>query len=237
MAPRQLLMITFLLLALVSVIFLNQQEDLNPSSSDTTAKLVQKKRVTASNQNIKPQKNPVTFIQPMSQMTPRNAFSIQVQKKHYQADIYNREVVEAVFLADNPWKVLMGVSAIPKRNGPPLDSKIIGEINGYFLVDGVNLDLKNFSQQRPVVVIDPRRNSVGVVTGVFTVVLKSETSKNLLLENQNLKILNSFPEINTYFVTAAHQPFDIEEFQLFLKNEFEAESVKAEVLSRQYEKN
>lgn len=142
------------------------------------------------------------------------------------------------FLEGTPWKIWVGVGAYSKEKGKPT-SKVIGEVNGYYLVEeqAEHIDVRNFSSSQPLVVIDSRLGIVGIVTGVFSVTLKEGVSPDVLTQASGVKVLNSFPEIRTYFVTASKEPFDLQAFQDSLKNETDVEIVHAEVLSRQYEKN
>ncbi|MEK2644026.1 hypothetical protein [Bdellovibrio sp. BCCA] len=151
----------------------------------------------------------------------------------------NANLEEVGLFADSRWKLWNGVSAVSKSAGRKPQGNILGEVNGYYLVEeeaAVN-DFKNFSSAHPLVVMDSRLDEVGVVTGVFTVTLKEGVSPDILTQASGLKVLNSFPNIRTYFVTSSQEPFDLQSFQDALKGEASVEEVKMEVLSRQYEKN
>ncbi|WP_374077216.1 hypothetical protein [Bdellovibrio bacteriovorus] len=152
-------------------------------------------------------------------------------------DTSNAQLEGTTLFTDTRWKLWTGVRAVLKRNGQP-QGKVLGEINGYYLVEETAAnDFKNFSSSNPLVVIDTRLDEVGVVTGVFTVVLKEGVSPEVITQATGLKILNSFPNIRTYFVTSSEEPFNLQSFQDSLKGEASVEDVKMEVLSRQYEKN
>lgn len=175
--------------------------------------------------------------QPRS-MSPRQPIRDSKSVKGLKTvDTSNAQLEGATLFTDTRWKLWMGVSAVLKRNGQP-QGKVLGEINGYYLVEEVAAnDFKNFSSASPLVVIDARLDEVGVVTGVFTVVLKEGVSPEVITQATGLKILNSFPNIRTYFVTSSEEPFNLQSFQDSLKGEVSIEDVKMEVLSRQYEKN
>ncbi len=62
------------------------------------------------------------------------------------------------------------------RKGLPTPRKILGEINGYNITEGdARVDLQNFSLDQRAVVYNPRLDQVGVITGVFSLVLKEES--------------------------------------------------------------
>lgn len=144
---------------------------------------------------------------------------------------------DEAFLQGTRWKLWPDVTAVPKKHGAP-QGQVLGEVNGFYIVKkSSETDVKNFSSDHPIVVVDSRLNEVGVVTGVFSVVLKEGTSADQLQRISGLKVLNSFPHIRTYFVTASEEPFNLQDLQDFLKQESFAENIEMEVLSRQYEKH
>ncbi|MBV2167521.1 MAG: hypothetical protein KUL82_02330 [Bdellovibrio sp.] len=145
--------------------------------------------------------------------------------------------LESVSLfAGTNWKVWPGVLAISLKEGSSL-AGVLGKVSGYYLVkdEEVN-DVRSFSSHRPLVVVDSRLEIAGVVTGVFSVVLKEGVSSDFLKNASGLKIVHEFPEIRTYYVTSLHEPFDLTAFQESLKAQPEIEKVQIEILSRQYEK-
>lgn len=174
-------------------------------------------------QVMKRKEVPRNFVRGASSVSPNELVNAQTERNS--------------FFEGTPWKIWVGAKAYPKKNGKP-SPKIIGEINGFYLVEesGQNGDIHNFSVHEPLVVIDTRRDIVGVVTGVFTVTLKENASAEMLTQASGIKILNSFPEIRTYYVTSVSDSFDLQAFQDSLKNAGDIEQVQAEVLSRQYEK-
>lgn len=146
-------------------------------------------------------------------------------------------VTSVEWLVGTPWKLWPGVTAIRKNKERNLDVKVIGEVNDFFLVENKNEKESGlFSSGAPFVVVDQRLNSVGVISGIFTVTLKEGHSADSLMQDPDLRIRDSFPEIRTYYVTADQEPFDLEQFRKFLLKMPDVESVKIEVLSRQYEK-
>ncbi|MGZ3772898.1 MAG: hypothetical protein ACXVCN_04275 [Bdellovibrio sp.] len=155
------------------------------------------------------------------------------------SEITNAKVEKPTLLENTPWKIWLGVRAFSKKNGKP-ESKILGEVNGFYLVEDSTMtmnNIKSFSPTQLTVVIDSRRNAVGVLTGVFSIILKEGISSEILTQLPDVKIINSFPKIRTYYVTSTNEPFDLQTFQGKLKQMPDIESVQPEILSRQYEKN
>lgn len=171
-------------------------------------------------------------MSPRSEPKRKSASSV-AKKSLLKAD----SVISATWLADTPWKLWTGVTAIKKNQERSLDARVLGEVNGFLLVENKNEKESGlFSSDTPFVVIDQRLNSVGVISGIFTVTLKKGQSADFLLQNPDLHVRESFPEIRTYYITAAEEPFDLDLFRKFLLKMPGVENVHIEVLSRQYEK-
>lgn len=172
----------------------------------------------------------------VAEMQPRQVREPRVQLRDKTTDTKNAQLYASELFADTSWKVWAGVSAVLKKNGTP-QKNVKGEVNGYYLVeDGAAINTAQFSASHPLVVIDTRLDTVGVVTGIFTVVLKSGVSADVLAQIPEIKIVNEFPQINTYYVTASKEPFDLVALKDFLRNEPGVAEVQPEILSRRYEK-
>lgn len=148
-----------------------------------------------------------------------------------------RSLEASLTLENTRWKIWSGVSAVAKSQGSRPDA--IGEVSGFYLVqdDRFRSDERNFSSGSPLVVFDQRRDAVGVVTGSFEVTLNEGVDIRALVSNQDLRIINAFPESHIYFVTSATQPFNLQNLYQALKNDSGVKQVDIEVLSRHYEKH
>lgn len=141
------------------------------------------------------------------------------------------------WLEGTPWKLWQGVTAIKKTQERGLGTKALGEVNGFVIIENTaENEAQLFISDYPFVVADQRLNRVGVVSGVFTVILREGVSADLLLQNPDIRVRASFPEIRTYYITSAEEPFDLGHFRKQMLSEPGIESIKIEVLSRQYEK-
>lgn len=151
-------------------------------------------------------------------------------------DLSHAKLEKSSWLEDSRWKVWKGVSAFPKGQ-QPVEGRLIGEISGYTLVETQqDIDAHKFQQAAPIVVVDSRLGTVGVVTGILSVVLKEGIGIESLIENSNLVLRDSQPQIRTYFVTASEEPFDLVALIEFLKSHSAVDRAQLEILSRQYEK-
>ncbi|KYG67035.1 hypothetical protein AZI86_08445 [Bdellovibrio bacteriovorus] len=155
-------------------------------------------------------------------------------KKSYNTQ--GAKLVEDPAFAGTAWKIWSGVSAYPKTQGEPSGNRL-GEVNGYFLVtEGQVNSAENFDPAKPLVVLRTDLNTAGVVTGMFAVVLEEGASADFLSQSSQLKLVSSFPNIQTYYVTSSEVPFSLKGLQEALREAPEVKEVKMEILDRQYEK-
>lgn len=146
------------------------------------------------------------------------------------------KLLEDPAFAGTAWKIWSGVSAYPKSQGAP-DENRVGEVNGYFLVnEGQANSSENFDPAKPLVVLRADSNTAGVVTGVFAVILEDGASADFISQTSQLKLVSSFPNIQTYYVTSSEVPFSLKGLHEALREAPEVKEVKMEILDRQYEK-
>ncbi len=234
---RRSAIILFIILGAFVALYLGQSRDRNSVlkivDSSTEASLSQISQDSSAKTQVTEGASSAT-VETMKARDPRSPKS--VREGSPLVDIKEAKLEAVSLFADTNWKIWPGVQAISSKGTAP-SSGILAKVNGYYLVktEEVN-DFRSFSSQRPLVVVDSRLEIAGVVTGVFSVVLKEGVSSDLLKNASGLKIVNEFPDIRTYYVTSSYEPFDLQTFQEALKAEAEIEQVRIEILSRQYEK-
>lgn len=184
----------------------------------------------------KTQTTEIASNQEPAQMVPRSRRLPKSERESIKLNTQNAEFSESPLFAESDWKIWNGVRAVPKNAGQP-SAVVVGEMTGFYLVKEEAADPSAFSASQPIVVYDARLGIAGVVTGTFSVVLKEGVSPEVLTQNLGLKVLNSFPDIRTYYVTSPQEPFDLKAVQDVLKNDPSLESSEMEILSRTYEKN
>ncbi|KYG69274.1 hypothetical protein AZI87_08720 [Bdellovibrio bacteriovorus] len=184
----------------------------------------------------KTQTTEIASNQEPAQMVPRKLRLPKSESGKVKLNLQNAEFVDSRIFEETDWKIWKNVRAIPKVAGEP-PQEIVGDTSAYYLVKDEGADPNAFVAANPVVVYDPRLGIPGIVTGRFSVVLKSGISTDLLTQNLGLKILSGFPDIRTYFVTSPTEPFDLKELQDVLNSDPGIESVEMEILRKRYEKN
>ncbi|NUN07425.1 MAG: hypothetical protein HUU57_16900 [Bdellovibrio sp.] len=236
---RRNLVILFVLLGAAFILW---QNTLRKSKEQAPAPLSQEPEATSSQRRQQSQNSVAGSAgkpgreTAVAEMPPREVPPARVQARGTITDTHNAQLAESALFAETSWKVWAGVTAVLKKDGRP-QKNVKGEVNGYYLVeDGVAGSAVQFSASRPLVVIDTRLDTVGVLTGIFTVVLKSGVTADVLAQIPEIKIVNEFPQINTYYVTASKEPFDLLALKEFLRSEPGVAEVQPEILSRQYEK-
>lgn len=198
---------------------------LEPPALPAPAKTIQLQETESSSQKQINQMKPRKFV------PPRQVSSSVV------TDLRNIRTESLALLEDSPWVLWVGVTAVKKTDNKS-SAKVVAEINGYDIIESAGaVDLKSFSSEQPLVVVNSRLEIPGVVTGVVSVTLRKGASEDVIRQLPGVKILNSFPEIRTYFVTSAEEPFDLAAFRDFIKSQPDVEQSHLEILSRRYEKN
>ncbi|UXR65402.1 hypothetical protein EZJ49_03940 [Bdellovibrio bacteriovorus] len=148
----------------------------------------------------------------------------------------SRQLAQSSMLSGTSWKVWEGMTAYPKSAGPRADA--VAEVSGFYLVpqEGLRPDERNYSNAQPMIVYNERKNIAGVVTGSVQITLREGAEIDPVLETFDLKVVGQLPEIRTYFVTSAQQPYDLFSLKDRLGSEPGISDVRLEILSRQYEK-
>lgn len=241
---RRTLVITFLALLGVALVFFLLKQEEAPVSTHSQSSSSKKENETAPQsaaETASPhEETKVTESASSQEGEVPNSFRRKMprdisSKSQVQPDISSARLEKHALLADTPWKLWSGAIALRKQQGAP--DRILGEVNGFYLAETeVESDPHHFSPSSPLVVVNTRRSVVGVLTGVFGVKLKDGYGEDVLTQ-KGLKIVGSYPQISTYYVTSSEDPFDLVSLQNSLKNDPAVSTVEIEILSRQYEKH
>ena len=142
-------------------------------------------------------------------------------------------------LANSNWKLVTSLYAVPQAylangdHGSP-----VGEQNGFtfFEAGSTNLQESLFSNERPLVVYDPRLQTYGVVTGTVQIDLRKGADVASLLQEHGAKVEHAFPETGTYYITSQEQPFNFVQFKNSLEQDSRVNRTEIEIVSRRYGK-
>lgn len=200
----------------------------NSKSAPSQAHSVQKTRSSASE----------VSAEPMTRKLKMSAASANTDEITTRQPAAEELKSFSLALEDRHWKIWDGVTGIPehifenKRKG-----NVVGRVNGFILEkSGADLTLESFSNESPMVVYNERLGSPGVITGTLTMKIKYKDEIKDILSEYKLKTLDSFSEINLYYVTAENQPYNLSELYKSLQKDSRIEKVEPEILNRQYEK-
>lgn len=139
-------------------------------------------------------------------------------------------------LADRNWKIWNGITAVPQHQFVNHQQSIAGRINGYILINSPeNLSIENFNSADPIVVYNERRQVPGVVTGTLSIKINKGVNIDDVLQEYQLKSLDSFPQIRLYYVTSIAQPFDLSQLFKSLQQDSRIDNIEVEILDRQYD--
>lgn len=151
---------------------------------------------------------------------------------------WNTVKTESVdWLLGTRWKIWRGVHAVERKWVSASKQEIIGEVSGYLLIrNNISFGRKDSTSVKHFVVVDPRLQVAGVVTGVLKVLLKEGANSDFLVQNSNLRIRDAFSDIRTYYVAALEEPFDPLVLKEFLSRQPEVEQVELEIVFKKHEK-
>ncbi|MCO5114622.1 MAG: hypothetical protein M9899_10685 [Bdellovibrionaceae bacterium] len=95
-----------------------------------------------------------------------------------------------------------------------------------------------FHKNQPLTMFHPQTKNVGTLTGNLKLNISKSNQAHLddVLKTHDLKVLASFPHIDTYYVTPKQDEFDFEQLTNQIKNDSRVNAVTPEVLSRVYER-
>ncbi|CAN5504663.1 hypothetical protein BH10BDE1_BH10BDE1_12810 [soil metagenome] len=146
------------------------------------------------------------------------------------------DALDSIGLAS--WKIWRGIG-ITQKGSEPRDVRLTGEVAGYSLFESSSFSgrLGQFDLSSPMAVYNDRTHKAGVVTGSIRVVLKDGVGWDEVSKDHDLTLIAPFPQIKTYMVTSPRSPFDLTALLTELQNDSRIDTTKAEVLSRDYNKN
>ena len=171
-----------------------------------------------------------------ARMRPRNpARQNQVLKPSPQFKVEELKLQNHEALQDTPWQIWTDRKPVLKGQAAKKESV---EISQYAVIPNGEdkVSLEQFDPAAPIVVFDARRKIPGILTGTFVITLRDEANPEVLTSDQAIRILQSFPEIHTYFVTSKEVPFNFLQFKRSLLERGAIANVETEVLSRKYDK-
>ncbi len=95
----------------------------------------------------------------------------------------------------------------------------------------------NFDNTNQIVLYNERLQKPGILTGLIIVETVDLPALRRDLSSVNAEIVNSFDQINTYFVTGLAQSFNLELLFTQIKKWPHVRNAELEILSKNYEKN
>lgn len=163
------------------------------------------------------------------------------KKKEIQKNSLNKKpnylVAHPLFLQSS-WKVWPQVTAKPIRSNYHLDGEVVGQLNGYNLIQTSTEStlVHQFNLKNPLVLFDERLQRPGILTGLLIASAGNRHELESCAHSHSASIKNSFENINTYILISDVSPFDLST----LKNQIAAcpsvKSVRLEIIDRPYEK-
>lgn len=157
--------------------------------------------------------------------TKRNTASVQLQSSAFISHVFQ----------DGRWQ-LTSLKSIAKND--PASQRAVAEVDQWALIENSeNYDFKNFDKNSPAAVYDSRLKKIGLITGTLKIITDQPESLSAVLRSHAAAVTQSFPQIQTYFVTSNSSVFNLESLYSDLKAQSSVRSIELEILDRQYERN
>jgi hypothetical protein len=155
-----------------------------------------------------------------------------------QVSFMPSELIESDLFKNTSWKIGKFTKAVNSEQKNSSD-RIVGKFNNLFIVydDRFSSDLSQFDSKNLIVVFDSRLKKIGVITGQVKVETDNRSQLEADLRSSNAAIVDSFEDIQTYFVSSQQAIFSLEGLYLFLKQKPYLNNVEIDVSDRVYEKN
>lgn len=139
---------------------------------------------------------------------------------------------------DQTWQLWRGVKTVAAANFQTGSAEPLGFVGSYVLIkdDQFVGDEHQFSSQTPLPVYNSARNKTGLITGVFTLVLKTADDFENVVLDYDLNIKGAFPQLRTYYVAISKEPYDLVQAMEAFKKDSRIEKIDLEVVSANYGK-
>lgn len=187
-------------------------------------------------QETSPAKEP--SIMPTARMASRTGGQMaQHELSPISRNISADELRSSDVVPEN-WKLVTSIYAVPQAQLAQANGTALGEQNGFtfFEAGHSNLQEGQFSSERPLVVYDPRLQTLGVITGTVQIDVRKGADVASLLQQHGATVQHAFPGTGTYYITSQEQPFNLIQFKNSLEQDSRVNQAEVEIVSRRYGK-
>ncbi len=159
------------------------------------------------------------------------------RKPTAQLHLLPQNLISTEVILPPHWKIWLTARSIQADQTVQGDL-IVAKVGGYNIIETGTAGsvLTSFDKSSPTVVYDSRLQKPGIVTGL----IKLKTLQKNLLQSDlialHASIINSFDDIQTYYVTSDQNHFDLESLFFFLKSKPYLEEIELDILDRDYER-
>ncbi|MEK6775178.1 MAG: hypothetical protein AABY64_14655 [Bdellovibrionota bacterium] len=153
---------------------------------------------------------------------------------------YQRELLDlGVSSLDKKWHWWSKTTAIFRSNRQQGAEQALAEVEQRVVVDDQSLmsSPSEFYMESPLVLFDPSRQRVALLTGVFIVTAKSEEDFSRLENDVNFEVVNSFSHLKVVYLKPRKSPFSLNEIVQFFNKDERVQSFEFEILKGNLVKN
>ncbi len=175
-----------------------------------------------------------------------NAIEVRAKAQPARSEIvplktpYQRELLNlGVSSLDAKWHWWTKTTAIFRANRQQGTEQALAEVEQRIIVNDKSLisSPAEFYMESPLVLFDPNRQRVALLTGVYVVTAKSEEDFSRLENDVNFEVVNSFAHLKVIYLIPRKSPFSLNEVVEFLNKDERVQSFEFEILKGNLVKN
>lgn len=141
---------------------------------------------------------------------------------------------------DQKWKWWSDAAVITKNQGNSIAAgAVLAEVSQHLVIprnsQGSSVD--EFFPESPLVLFDPLKKRVGLLTGVYIIKARSLADMSELENDGQFEIVNAFSELRLLYVKPKKIPFNLSRVEEFLSRDGRVQSFEYEILKGNLVKN
>jgi hypothetical protein len=146
-------------------------------------------------------------------------------------DFLNLNLIPSPVRIKPDWKLVFGVAAVSEQGYPIKKGKILARQNGFEFYKSKQTKFNDFDSDRgSLVVFNPDRNQLGVITGIFIVSFNHRDDVEKIAMDYHLQTINVHDHIQTAFLKV-YPGVDLEDVFKKLERDSRIRNVELEINS------
>ncbi len=137
------------------------------------------------------------------------------------------------------WKWWANTGVVAKKDSSNASNKTLAEVSQHFVVprSSQGSSPEEFFPDSPLVLFNPLKKSVGLLTGTYVITTKTENDFADLIQDENFEVINSFSHLRLVYLKPRKAPFNLSEVENALTADRRVQSFEYEILKGNLVKN